>query len=190
MLDLAAVGTGLSVDLISLSALLATGRDRIVTIATDISFASGVIQQLANLLRDTSTATESAKKRNIRNSILNSRGLELTISALSRCRETFSEIRHELDKANRQLRERAIYQSTGISPLTSLSKQKRAKAQKQRKDGKITLTKAEKAKWPFLQPQISALGDELEVMVTKLHFMLGIGKLYVVTENPRFDASL
>src|SRR2546423_6447160 len=105
MIDLAAIGTGVYIDLITLSSLLATGPDRILAIAANISVTSGVIQQLANLLRDTSTATDLTKKRNFRNSILNSRGLELTISALSRCHETFSEIRHELDKANRQLRE-------------------------------------------------------------------------------------
>jgi hypothetical protein len=93
--------------------------------------------------------------------VFNSTALSDISSALYHCQSIFSQVKKYLERATGQVKD--------ITP---------------RPNFKIKLSRSEKAKWPFLQPQFHELRNDLRDSKTNLLLMVAVANLAVVQRNP------
>ena len=133
---------------------------KLVTLATQISTASERVSSIANDVSLTSGILQqlgelmTQKTTSDGCSIFNKIGLETTKASAIACERLFHTIDVELRKASSQIR--------GCKRL---------------EDGKVKLTKTERAKWPFLQPNIDVLRNDLREAKGTLMLMLQVTSL-------------
>ncbi len=161
IVGIATAGVQVSIKLVNLATQVKTASDRVSSIANDISLTSGVLHQLGELMNQKTTDGGI--------SILSQHGLETTKRSAAMCERIFQEIEKETKKASVQLRN--------------------FKPGRGRMSGeKIELMMFEKARWPFLQPNIDILRVNLRDAKSTLMLMLQVMSLAL---NKRvFEASL
>ena len=148
IIGIAEAGFQIATKLITLATQISTASDRVSSIGNDISLTSGVLRQLGELMNQNQKTTDDGI------SIFKEDGLELTRKSAAACERIFLEVKNEAMKASKQIRE---------SKWLSV--------------GKMKLSNAEKAKWPFLQPSIDILRGDLREAKGTLMLMLQLGSL-------------
>ena len=147
IIGIAEAGFQIATKLITLATQISTASDRVSSIGNDISLTSGVLRQLGELMNQNQKTTDGI-------SIFKEDGLELKRKSAAACERIFLEVKNEAMKASKQIRE---------SKWLTV--------------GKIKLSNAEKAKWPFLQPSIEILRGDLREAKGTLMLMLQLGSL-------------
>lgn len=148
IVGIATAGVQISIKLVTLATQISTASDRVSSIGNDISLTSGVLHQLGELMSQRTTDDGI--------SIFSHGGLEGTRTSAAMCERIFHEVEREAKKASEQLRDCKQGRLTG---------------------GKIKLSRAEKAKWPFLQPGIDTLRADLRDAKGTLMLMLQVTSL-------------
>lgn len=161
IVGIATAGVQISIKLVTLATQISTASDSVSSIGNEISLTSGVLQQLGQLI------TQKTTDDGI--SILNRDGLETTRRSAAACERIFKEIEKEVQKASGQLRRYRPGQG-GMS------------------GNKIKLSRTERAKWPFLQPNIKSLRADLRDAKSTLMLMLQVASLAL--SKRMADASL
>lgn len=130
---------------------------KIVTLAGQVSTASDRVSSIGNDVSLTSGILHqlgdlmSQKGHASTSGVFSKGGLETTKSSARICQRIFEELERETAKASQLLRSR-----------------------KQRLGEKVELSKLEKAKWPFLQPNVDALRTDLREAKGTLMLMLQV----------------
>lgn len=133
---------------------------KLVTLASQISTASDRVTSIGNDVSLTSGILHqlgelmSQKASDTGISIFSQGGLETTRSSASMCERVFQEVEKEIGKASKQI--------AGSKKL---------------EEGKIKLSRLERAKWPFLQPGIDVLRADLREAKGTLMLMLQVASL-------------
>lgn len=133
---------------------------KLITLATQISTASERITSIGNDVSLTSGVLnrlgELMNQKTTGNgiSVFSQAGLETTRTSATICKSIFYEVEKEARKASEQI--------MGFKML---------------KGGKIKLSKMEKAKWPFLQPNIEILRTDLREAKGTLMLILQVTSL-------------
>lgn len=131
IIGIATAGIQISIKLITFSNQVGTAPSRIRNIGNDVSLTSGVLQQLGDLMKAKISDDETS-------SIFSPGGLQSTKASAEACDGVFRELKHALERASKQIR-------TNTSNLGK----------------KVTLSKIERLKWPFLQPGFDDLRTDL-----------------------------
>lgn len=133
---------------------------KLVTLATQISTASERVSSIGNEISLTSGVLHQLGElmtqttTDDRISIFSKGGLETTRTSAAMCERIFLELEKETRRASEQIR--------GCKRLNG---------------ARIKLSKAEKAKWPFLQPSIDILRADLREAKGTLMLMLQVTSL-------------
>lgn len=150
IVGIATAGVQISIKLVTLATQISTASGRISAIGYDISLTSGVLHQLGELMTQRTTHDGI--------SIFSQGGLETTRTSSAVCERIFREVEREAKRASEQLR--------------------RYKPGQGRMSGeKIKLSITERAKWPFLQPNIDNLRADLRDAKSTLMLMLQVASL-------------
>ena len=158
---IATAGVQVSIKLVSLAAQISTASDRVSSIANDISLTSGVLHQLGELV--------NGRTEDDGVGILNREGLETTKVSAAMCKRVFQQIEKEVKRASEHLRKHRPGRGTMSGE-------------------RIELSASEKAKWPFLQPNIDTLRTDLRDAKSTLMLLLQVATLAL---NKRMaDASI
>ena len=148
IVGIASAGAQVSIKLVTLAKQISTASDRVSSIGYDVSLTSGVLHQLGDLM------TQKTTDNGI--SIFSEGGLESTRLSAQVCERIFHQVETEAKKASEQLRDCKQGRLTG---------------------GKIKLSRAEKAKWPFLQPSVDTLRADLREAKGTLMLILQVTSL-------------
>lgn len=148
IVGIASAGVQVSIKLVTLATQISTASDRVSAIGNDVSLTSGVLHQLGELM--TQKTTDDGV------SIFSEGGLQSTRLSAAVCERIFRQVETEAKKASEQLRDCKQGRLTG---------------------GKIKLSRAEKAKWPFLQPSVDAMRADLREAKGTLMLMLQVTSL-------------
>lgn len=152
-------GVSVAASLVGIGAVGCQIAIKLYALATQISTASDRISAISNDVSLTSAVLqqlgELMKRRATDDdtSIFSHSGLEMTKTSAIMCENIFKAIEQALKEASQQIRGR----ERGVS--------------------KIKLSKSEKAKWPFLQPSIEALRNDLGEAKGTLMLMLQVTTL-------------
>ena len=151
-------GVSIAGSLISIGAAGCQIAIKLYTLATQIGTASGRISSISNDIFLTSGVLQQlgelmSQKTNESTSIFTQSGLEITKTSAGMCENIFNDIEKALREASEQIRSRG------------------------RIVGKIKLSRSEKAKWPFLQPSIEVLRNDLREAKGTLVLMLQVTSL-------------
>ncbi|CAF9941953.1 hypothetical protein IMSHALPRED_003113 [Imshaugia aleurites] len=150
IVGIATAGVQVSIKLVTLATQVSTASDCISAIANDISLTSGALHQLGELMNRRTTDNGVG--------ILNQDGLETTRVSAAMCERVFQEIEKEVKRASEHLRR--------FKPSGGMMSGE-----------KIELSPIEKAKWPFLQPNIDILRADLRDAKSTLMLMLQVATL-------------
>jgi hypothetical protein len=131
ILAIATAGIQISIRLTTFSLQVGTASDRIKNIGADVSLTSNVLQQLGDLLKVKVDDDDTT-------GIFNAHGRTSTQNCADACNRIFRELEAALKKASKQIR-------TGTCVAGE----------------KVTLSKLESLKWPFLQSSFDDLRSEL-----------------------------
>ncbi|KNG80955.1 hypothetical protein ANOM_011567 [Aspergillus nomiae NRRL 13137] len=173
ILSIATVGAQCSVRLISFAAQVKTASERITRIAEDVSLNTSILQQVGELIKQSidggelpdrwenegdqeqhsMVAGEGAKSTEAKQGVFNTSGLETTMKIATKCKDIFSGLNERLQNASRQL-------SNGSGKIV-----------------RVKLTRVERLKWPFLQPEIDTMRDELKDARGTLTLMFQVAML-------------
>ena len=157
IIGIATAGVQISIKLINFSNQVGTAPERIRYIGTDVSLTAGVLQQLGDLMKQKPGDNETL-------TIFSEGGLVTTRSSATTCESIFKALDDTLKKASKQLRD-----------------------SKSPPGGQILLSKGERLKWPFLQPELDTLRAELRdsrqtlmliLQVTTLAYSKRLAELY------------
>lgn len=143
ILGIATAGVQVSIKLATLSSQISTAPDRLSAIGNNVSLTSAVLQQLADLMKSDSQSANTSP------SILSNGSLNTVQASASVCDRIFLEVKDETSKASIQLRD-----------------------YKHLLGNKVKLSKIERLKWPFLQPSIDVLRNDLKEAKGTLILML------------------
>lgn len=147
VVGITAAGVQASVKLYALTEKVATASQRVTSIADDVSSTCAILNQVRELIVPQPDAQGTLK------SVFNSVALSDISHALQRCRSVFTEIEILLRQAFEQVGKRHGSHS------------------------KIQLSRFEKAKWPFLQPQFDDLRTDLRDSKSNLMLMVAVASL-------------
>jgi len=153
VVGITAAGVQASVKLYALAEKVATASQRVTSIANDISSTCAILNQVRELIIPQPDAQGTLK------SVFNSVALNDISHALRRCRSSFTEIEALLRRAFEQVGKRPALRS------------------------KIELSRFEKAKWPFLQPQFDELRNDLRDAKSNLVLMIAVASLALAQRN-------
>jgi hypothetical protein len=148
ILAIAGAGIQISIKLVTLASQIQTAPKRIRAIGDDISLTSGILQQLAELMKESSTHQERGA------SIFSDSGLRTTRACASTCERLFQDVEHEMRHASKQISTRGF--DAGA---------------------KVVLTKTERLTWPFLQPSMDNVRNELREAKATLMLVLQVTTL-------------
>jgi len=155
VVGITAAGVQASVKLYALAEKVATASQRVTSIADDISSTCAILNQVRELIIPQPDAQGTLK------SVFNSVALNDISHALRRCRSSFTEIEVLLRRAFEQMGKRPALRS------------------------KIELSRFEKAKWPFLQPQFDELRSDLRDAKGNLVLMIAVASLALAQRDGR-----
>jgi len=153
VVGITAAGVQASVKLYALAEKVATASQRVTSIADDISSTCAILNQVRELIIPQPDAQGTLK------SVFNTVALSDISHALRRCRSSFTEIETLLRRAFEQVGKRPALRS------------------------KIELSRFEKAKWPFLQPQFDELRNDLRDAKSNLVLMIAVASLALAQRN-------
>jgi hypothetical protein len=148
-------GVQASVKLYALAEKVATASQRVTSIADDVSSTCAILNQVRELIVPQPDAQGTLK------SVFNSTALHDISHGLQRCRSAFTEIEALLRRAFEQMGKRPALRS------------------------KIELSRFEKAKWPFLQPQFDELRNDLRDAKGNLILMIAVASLALAQRDGR-----
>ena len=153
ILAIAGAGIQISLKLIAFADQVGTAPESIRDVGTDVSVMSGTLKELGELM-DNKTSTKGSAAIFTQDNL---RDIEAT---KCKCDKIFEKLRDILGKASLQLRDvsKRPAKSQAVSP-------------------KITLSKLERMKWPFLQPSMEPLRSELRDTKGTLTLMLQVVQL-------------
>ncbi|KAI4923821.1 hypothetical protein J4E85_007977 [Alternaria conjuncta] len=155
VVGITAAGVQASIRLYAIAEKVVTASQRVRSIADDISSTCAILNQVRELIIPQPDAQGTLK------SVFNSIALGDISHALRRCRAVFTETEALLSNAFEQVRTRSTPHS------------------------KIELSKFEKAKWPFLQPQFDDLRNDLRGAKGDLVLMIAVASLALAQRNGR-----
>ncbi|KAL9598069.1 MAG: hypothetical protein Q9179_004046 [Wetmoreana sp. 5 TL-2023] len=153
-------GVSIAASLVGIGAAGCQIAIKLYTLATQISTASERISSISNDVSLTSSVLQqlgelmTQKAADDGTTIFSRSGLETTKTSAAMCEAIFKDIEQAAREASKQIR--------GRSSLVG---------------GKIKLSKSEKAKWPFLQPSIETLRNDLREAKGTLMLMLQVTSL-------------
>ena len=147
ILAIAAAGLQISIKLVSFANHVRDGQERMRYLGTDVSVTAGILQQLGELMQKSSGDDEHT-------TIFSKEGLIQTEAAAHACKTVFGALEEALIKASRQLRRQTVVPGE-----------------------QITLSKIESLRWPFLQPHLEGLRQELNHSRATLMLMLQVTTL-------------
>ena len=150
ILAIAGAGIQISLKLIAFADQVGTAPESIRDVGTDVSVMGGTLKELGELMGN-KTSTEGSAAMFTLNNLRDIMELE------RKCDGIFEKLRDILGKASLQLR--SVYKRTAKSQAAS---------------PKITLSKLERMKWPFLQPSMESLRSELRDAKGTLTMMLQV----------------
>ena len=148
VVSIASAGAQLSITLVTLGTQVKTASERIMSVSNDISVTSSVLHQLGDLMSQNNSRSETSTN------IFSRSGLETTRASALCCKRIFEQIKNQARRASVQLRSR----------------------KRPRRD-RIELTMMEKAKWPFFQPKMHSLREDLKEAKGTLMLMLQVSSL-------------
>lgn len=144
ILTIGAAGVQVSIKLFAFANQVGTAPSRIRSIASDVSLTANVLQQLSELLNK----NDNDKAVNV----FNEDGLATTQASADACKTVFLELDDVLKRASQHMRKNSNKAALGQT---------------------FVLSKHERMKWPFLQPEIdslrTALRDARETLMLMLH---------------------
>ena len=155
VVGITAAGVQASVKLYALAEKVATASQRVTSIADDVSSTCAILNQVRELIIPQPDAQGTLK------SVFNSTALRDISHGLQRCRSAFTEIEALLCRAFEQMGKRPALHS------------------------KIELSRFEKAKWPFLQPQFDELRNDLRDAKGNLILMIAVASLALAQRDGR-----
>jgi hypothetical protein len=155
VVGITAAGVQASVKLYALAEKVATASQRVTSIADDVSSTCAILNQVRELIIPQPDAQGTLK------SVFNSTALHDISHGLQRCRSAFTEIEALLRRAFEQVGKRPALRS------------------------KIELSRFEKAKWPFLQPQFDELRNDLRDAKGNLILMIAVASLALAQRDGR-----
>jgi hypothetical protein len=155
VVGITAAGVQASVKLYALAEKVATASQRVTSIADDVSSTCAILNQVRQLIIPQPDAQGTLK------SVFNSTALHDISHGLQRCRSAFTEIEALLRRAFEQVGKRTALRS------------------------KIELSRFEKAKWPFLQPQFDELRNDLRDAKGNLILMIAVASLALAQRDGR-----
>ncbi|KAI4250935.1 MAG: hypothetical protein L6R42_008562 [Xanthoria sp. 1 TBL-2021] len=150
-------GVSIAASIIGIGAAGSQIAIKLYTLATQISTASDRISSISNDVFSTSAVLQQLGELMTTTSmhdgttIFSQGGLDTTRTSAAMCETIFKDIEHAAREASEQLRGRSRF--TG---------------------GKIKLSRSERLKWPFLQPSIDTLRNDLREAKSTLMLMLHI----------------
>jgi hypothetical protein len=147
------VGVQISVKLYALGEKIATASQRVTSIANDISSTCAILNQLHDLMTPKPDASGNPC------SVFNATALKDITHALRHCEAVFNEIAKYQEQASKQIKGRS------------------------RPHTKIQLSRTEKAKWPFLQPQFDELRGDLRDSKGNLLLMITVASLALMQKG-------
>ncbi|KAF2280474.1 uncharacterized protein EI97DRAFT_455364 [Westerdykella ornata] len=147
---IAVAGIKVSVALFGLAEQVVTARERVENIANDISSTCAILNQLHDLIGP------DPGHDGARNSLFTQTALSDILGAIQHCDRMFHKVQVYLKKASRQIKQSAV-------------------ADPQAK--KVELSRSERAKWPFLQPQFDELRNDLRDSKGNLLLMIAVANL-------------
>lgn len=173
ILSIATAGVQCSVRLISFAAQIKTAPERITHIAEDVSINASILQQVGELVKQSidggelpdcreneedqeqhsMVAEEGAKPTEAKQGVFNSSGLETTMKIATKCEGIFGALNDRLQNASKQL-------NYGSGKIV-----------------RVKLSRLERLKWPFLQPEIDTMREELKDSRGTLTLMLQVAML-------------
>ncbi|KAE8374342.1 hypothetical protein BDV26DRAFT_44468 [Aspergillus bertholletiae] len=161
ILSIATAGIQCSVRLSSFATQIRTAPERITHIAEDVSLNTNILQQVGELIKESAggqdqqsvISTDGVRPTQAEPGVFNASGLEVIMKLASKCQRIFSTLEDLLQKASRQLSQRS-----GMSVQVKLSRK-------------------ERLKWPFLQPEIDTMREELKDAKLTLTLMLGVASV-------------
>jgi len=127
VLAVGTAGVKISIKLVAFANQVATASERVRSIAIDISLTASLLQQLGELM--------SKPEQDEAISTFSEGGLATTQASAAACEELFRDLEDVLNKANGQFRFKAAGAALGK---------------------KVTLSKVEALKWPFLRQASTA----------------------------------
>ena len=133
VIGIATAGVQISIKLITFSNQVGTAPSRIRLIGNDVSLTSGVLQQLGDLMHQQNGNQDDEI------TIFSEGGVRTTQASATTCKGIFEQLEEALKKASRQIRE------SGAGLETR----------------KVVLSKTERLRFPFLQPNLDSLRGEL-----------------------------
>ncbi len=152
-------GVSVAASLVGIGAAGSQIAIKLYTLATQISTASERISSISNDVSLTSGVLQelgefmTRETTNNDTSIFNRSGLETTKQSAAMCEDIFMQIEQAARDASQQLRTKNKFV------------------------GKIKLSRSEKVKWPFLQPNIESLRTDLREAKGTLMLMLQVMNL-------------
>ena len=153
ILAIAGAGIQISLKLIAFADQVGTAPESIRDVGTDVSVMGGTLKELGELMGN-KTSTEGSAAMFTEDNLRDIKELR------RKCDGIFEKLRDILGKASVQLR--SVYKKTANSQAVS---------------PKITLSKLERMKWPFLQPPMESLRSELRDTKGTLTMMLQVVQL-------------
>jgi hypothetical protein len=155
VVGITAAGVQASVRLYALAEKVATASQRVTSIADDISSTCAILNQVRELIIPQPDAHGTLR------SVFNSVALNDISHALGRCRSAFTDIDTLLRRAFEQVGKRPTMRSN------------------------IELSRFERAKWPFLQPQFDDLRNDLRDAKGNLVLMIAVASLALAQRDGR-----
>lgn len=163
IIQIAGFGLETSVKLVTFAGQLKTAPERVTSLAEDVSLNSSILKQLGELMRESLDEDRKSddkflqmkkKAPQIKQSIFNADGLEVTMKVANRCEALFKTLENSLMEASSQLR-----------------------SNRSRLGAKIRLSRTERLKWPFLLPEIDRVQADLRDAKGTLMLMLQVVSL-------------
>jgi hypothetical protein len=175
ILSIAIAGIQCSVKLVTFAGQIKTAPERITSVAEDVSLNASILQQLGELIKESSTGdasalsddsnmnksddekSDSTSKGNdngpTQSSIFSETGLLTVLKLAEKCREIFDSLNEYLQKASKQL------------------------ATRSGRSNQVKFNRAEILKWPFMKPEVDAMREQLRDTKGTLMLMLQVAML-------------
>ncbi|KAL2010530.1 hypothetical protein VTN00DRAFT_6337 [Thermoascus crustaceus] len=176
VIGIATAGIQTSMRLVTFAGQVKTAPSSISGIAEEISLTANILQQLGELMKQSvypsSSSSDSngdntgerhpdesipppSEKENNGNALFSTTGLQTARALAFRCNELFGAVEHELRRASEQIRSRGL--GAGGE--------------------KVKLSPTERLKWPFFQPRIQEVREELRETKSSLMILLQVTTL-------------
>ena len=151
VLAIGTAGIQVSIKLFSLAKQFSAASDRISAVSSEVSFTSTVLKELATLMHPEPTEDPDESHA----SIFSESSLQITTTSADICHKVIQELQGMLKKASKQI----------DNDKENVSQEE------------VTLSRMERIKWIFQQPQLNALRDDLGKAKDSLVLVLQLATL-------------